>query len=94
MYQMYLLLISAMGKEHVQNDNGQLVLPYDQSDVLFSFYGVGVHSPVKTHFSCMLEEGFDKGWSTFSECEKITPDFHLVILCLRSKQKASMALKP
>ena len=25
-----------MGKEHVQNDNGQLVLPYDQSDVLFS----------------------------------------------------------
>ena len=62
----FITAVSAMGKEHVQNDNGQLVLPYDQSDVLFSFTALEYIAPSKLTFSCMLE-GFDKGWSTFSE---------------------------
>ncbi len=62
----YITGVTALGKEHGEAANGKLILPYNQSDITFTYTALEYVAPTKLTFSYFLQ-GFDKEWSEYSE---------------------------
>ncbi len=62
----YVTGITALGKEHGEAANGKLILPYNQSDITFTYTALEYVAPTKLTFSYFLQ-GFDREWSDYGE---------------------------
>ena len=89
----FITAVSAMGKEHVQNDNGQLVLPYDQSDVLFSFTALEYIAPSNSLFPACWRVLIRDGVHFLNPERKNYTGLPPGDFVFKVKAKASMALR-